>query len=230
MSISSGSNFLKKIESALINCTAAIYLISPLSVKRSWINFELGAIWIRSALQESTGEAEIPLIPICHSGITPSMLPSPLNNLNGINGAEASSLERAFKSIQYAMGGKGKLKTEFDVLASKIKRIEDSYTVGRNLKEFLTLIMGDNVQSMIEHFKSQTGSDNIIIDIESVEQNSFRQAQEILLHRIPQLGIEMTSKSTALMTGAKGSHWAETANIKMHRRVLTQYESDILKP
>lgn len=49
-SIPAGSNFLKRIEDSLINCIGAIYLISPKSVKRNWINFELGAVWIRNAM------------------------------------------------------------------------------------------------------------------------------------------------------------------------------------
>ncbi|MFP9135476.1 hypothetical protein ACLKZ8_21145 [Shewanella algae] len=39
MSIPAGSNFLKRIEDGLVNCIGAIYLISPISVKRNWINF-----------------------------------------------------------------------------------------------------------------------------------------------------------------------------------------------
>ncbi|PTP70076.1 hypothetical protein CWO23_12785, partial [Vibrio splendidus] len=49
-SIPAGSNFLKRIEDGLVNCIGALYLISPVSVKRNWINFELGAVWIRNAI------------------------------------------------------------------------------------------------------------------------------------------------------------------------------------
>ena len=43
-SIPAGANFLKRIEDGLVSCIGAIYLISPNSVKRNWINFELGAV------------------------------------------------------------------------------------------------------------------------------------------------------------------------------------------
>src|SRR6478609_9608851 len=49
-SIPSGSNFLQRIEEGLINCVGAIYLISHSSLKRNWINFELGAVWIRNII------------------------------------------------------------------------------------------------------------------------------------------------------------------------------------
>lgn len=69
-SIPAGSNFLKRIENSLIDCVGAIYLISPISVKRNWINFELGAVWVRNVVSVRSGHAEIPTLPICHSGMT----------------------------------------------------------------------------------------------------------------------------------------------------------------
>ncbi|MCP4746785.1 MAG: hypothetical protein GY874_11690 [Desulfobacteraceae bacterium] len=45
-SIPAGVKFLEKIEDGLIKCVGALYLISPISVKRNWINFELGAVWV----------------------------------------------------------------------------------------------------------------------------------------------------------------------------------------
>ena len=77
-SIPAGSNFLKRIEDGLADCVGAIYLISPASVKRNWINFELGAVWIRNAMSIRSGASEIPALPICHSGATPGGLPAVL--------------------------------------------------------------------------------------------------------------------------------------------------------
>ena len=99
-SIPAGSNFLKKIEEGLVNCIGAIYLISPVSVKRNWINFELGAVWVRNVISIRGGNAEIPTLPMCHSGMVPGNLPAPLNNLNAISGNKASQLEFAFRSLQ----------------------------------------------------------------------------------------------------------------------------------
>ena len=90
LSIPAGANFLKRIESSLSDCCAALYLISPQSVKRHWISFELGAVWIRNAIHIRESLAEIPTIPICHSGMTPGTLPPPLNNLNAIVASKAA--------------------------------------------------------------------------------------------------------------------------------------------
>ena len=83
-SIPAGSNFLKRIEGELVRCVGAVYLISPVSVKRAWINFELGAVWVRNIISLRSKRPEIPTLPVCHSGMLPSNLPSPLNNLNAI--------------------------------------------------------------------------------------------------------------------------------------------------
>jgi hypothetical protein len=87
-----GVNFLNKIEHGLIECDGAVYLIIPTSVKRNWINFELGAVWIRSVGNIKMGGPEIPAIPVCHSGCTPGTLPMPLNNLNAVLGTEPLQL------------------------------------------------------------------------------------------------------------------------------------------
>lgn len=144
--IPSGSNFLKRIEDGLTNCIGAIYLISPFSVKRNWINFELGAVWIRNSMSVNSGGKEVPTIPFCHSGITPSKLPMPLTNLSSILANNSSNLELAFKSIQTAVGGKGKLKTDFDELAKNIIDFEKTYTLGDNVVKLFKSLGINNTQ------------------------------------------------------------------------------------
>lgn len=151
-SIPAGANFLKRIEDGLVECIAALYLISPISVKRNWVNFELGAVWVRSAISERAGGNDIPALPVCHSGITPGQMPAPLNNLNGITASQASSLEFGFASLQRAVGGKGKLRTDFDALASKVQAFEHQYTVGANLLKALRLVLlQTNMKQLVAH-------------------------------------------------------------------------------
>lgn len=144
--ILAGANFLKRIEDGLTNCVGAIYLISPISVKRNWINFELGAVWIRNSVSIKSGGPEIPTIPICHSGITPGTLPMPLINLSAVQADSSSQLELVFKSIQTAVGGKGALKTNFDRLAQNVIAFEKQYTLGDNLVKLFTSISVNNAQ------------------------------------------------------------------------------------
>lgn len=149
-SIPAGSNFLNRIESGLVNCIGALYLISPTSVKRNWINFELGAVWIRNAISIRSAGNEIPALPLCHSGMIPEKLPQPIVNLNAIIANQASQLENAFRSVQAAVGGRGKLRTDFDALAQKVAGFERVYTFGSTYVDFL-LTTGADVKSLIKH-------------------------------------------------------------------------------
>lgn len=138
VTIPSGSNLLKSIENGLKTCVAAIYLISPNSVKRSWINFELGAVWIRNIISIETNNKEIPTIPFCHSEMKPSILPQPLINLSSIQANKAEQLESAFTSIQISILGKSrKLKTNFNELAIQIIKLEYIYTIGIRILDLL---------------------------------------------------------------------------------------------
>jgi hypothetical protein len=166
--IPAGANFLKHIEDGLVNCIGAIYLISPASVHRNWINFELGAVWIRNILSTRLNNIEIPTIPFCHSGISLDSLPMPLKILNAIIANRATELEFAFRSIQTAVGGKGKLKTDFDILANSVSKFEKEYILGEKITELFEIIEMpiQLVLQIIEQYKN-TPQNNISINIGS---------------------------------------------------------------
>lgn len=124
----------------MIDCVGALYLISPKSVSRNWINFELGAVWTRNLLSLKNDGPEVPTIPICHSGITPSQLPHPINNLNAINAIEPGGWAGVFNSLQAAVGSKGRLKIDVNTLVEEIAKIEYSYTIEKNLIRALEII------------------------------------------------------------------------------------------
>lgn len=169
-SIPAGSNFLKRIEDDLVSCIGAIYLISPTSVKRNWINFELGAVWIRNIVNLRDGKVEILTLPVCHSGIIPSGLPAPLNNLNGIAANQASQLEFAFRSLQSAVGGKGALKTNFDTLAGQVITLEQQYTLGSNLVKMPSLLCVDK-HLLVQHCEQLSPGERTTIDCGFLETN-----------------------------------------------------------
>jgi hypothetical protein len=169
-SIPAGSNFLKRIEDGLVNCIGAIYLISPVSVQRNWINFELGAVWVRNAISIRGEQSEIPTIPICHAGMISSLLPAPLNNLNAIVGNQASQLEFAFRSLQTAVGGKGALKTDFDGLARKVADFEAQYTLGANILRMLNLL-GYDIRELVKQCEQLPTDAVTTINVGFVETN-----------------------------------------------------------
>jgi len=115
-SISLGQKWLDNITAALKNCTIEIILCSSKSIKRPWINFEAGAGWIR----------EITVIPLCHSGITPSNLPLPLNLLQATTVSEVSSLKLLFPILAQAIGAKTP-QIDFSKFIKKVTEFEDKY-------------------------------------------------------------------------------------------------------
>ncbi len=92
-SIAAGEEWLRSIEKALRDCAVFVILCSPDSILRPWINFEAGAAWMR----------DIPLIPICHSGLLPHDLRMPLSLKQGIAMGEAEGLQRLYTRIAHVL-------------------------------------------------------------------------------------------------------------------------------
>lgn len=88
-SIAAGSNWLNELEKALHDAKSLIVLCSKASLNRPWVNFEIGAAWIRS----------IPIIPICHSGLGPQDLPIPLSLLQGVQASDKAGLQRLYQHV-----------------------------------------------------------------------------------------------------------------------------------
>lgn len=93
-SIASGDRWIETIDKALNSCVIQVSLCSPFSIQRPWINFEAGASWIR----------RIPVIPICHSGLSKSNLPVPLSLLQGIDIEQHDGLSRFCKTLSDKLG------------------------------------------------------------------------------------------------------------------------------
>ena len=93
-SIKLGRKWLDEITHALKTCAVEIILSSPESVIQPWINFEGGSGWIR----------DIPVIPLCHSGMVPAKLPAPLSALQAATATEESGLKLIFPVLAEAIG------------------------------------------------------------------------------------------------------------------------------
>ena len=92
--ITAGKNWLDEVERGLRSADLVIVMASPESVGRPWVNFEAGAVWLRG----------IPLIPICHSGMTPASLPTPLNLLQAGLLTDADSLQKIYDAVARELG------------------------------------------------------------------------------------------------------------------------------
>jgi hypothetical protein len=112
-SVRIGSDFLKTIKNTLNKSIALLVLCSPESIYRPWVNFEIGAAWNRN----------IPIAPICHSGLRPADLPIPLNQLQG---AEASTREGLLKIFNFIAEHLERPvpKINFNRIITKVKEFE----------------------------------------------------------------------------------------------------------
>ena len=88
-SIAAGEDWLQSIEQALKESALLVILCSPTSITRPWVNFEAGAAWMRG----------IPLVPLCHAGLTPGDLPMPLSLRQGVALDEPDGLRRLYGRV-----------------------------------------------------------------------------------------------------------------------------------
>jgi hypothetical protein len=116
-SINMGQKWLESITIALKKCSIEIVLCSPQSVQRPWINFEAGAGWIR----------DIPVIPLCHSGMEPSKLPVPLNLLQAASATKVSDLNSIIPVLALAINSNTPT-IDFTDFISKVTDFENRYT------------------------------------------------------------------------------------------------------
>ena len=72
--ITSGEQWFTRLEAELVDAKVMLVLCSATSVAKPWINFETGAGHIKG----------IPIVPICHSGMTVDTLPKPLLFFQGL--------------------------------------------------------------------------------------------------------------------------------------------------
>ncbi len=83
--IPAGTKWLNKIGDALKDSTLLIILYSPQSTLRPWINFEAGCGWIK----------DIPIMPICHSGLKVSQIGAPISSFQGLE-IESNDFSKRF--------------------------------------------------------------------------------------------------------------------------------------
>lgn len=93
-SLAVGTRWLDVVSNALDSAAVEIIICSPDSISRPWVNFEAGCAWTR----------KIPVIPLCHSGISPSELPMPLSQLQGVVAGTEDGIRRMFETIAKEIG------------------------------------------------------------------------------------------------------------------------------
>lgn len=98
--IKPSSDWLDSIKQNLNKAKAVIVLITPVSINRPWIWFEVGATWFK------TSEGQCRMYPLCAPEIEFSELPEPLSRLQALSLGKANHIKILFQTLctQFGFG------------------------------------------------------------------------------------------------------------------------------
>src|SRR5215831_5869397 len=112
--IAAGQRWLDSIEKALKGASIGLILCSKSSVQRPWVQFELGAAWMR----------RIPLIPVCHSGMTVNDLQMPLSLLQAVELSSPIGLQKLYRAIAKELDANVPALSDMDARLKHIDEVE----------------------------------------------------------------------------------------------------------
>lgn len=95
-----GSDWLAQVEGKLDATQAVIAIITPVSIERPWLWFEIGATWSKGR------SSDCHIYPVCAPEIDLSSLPSPLDRLQTLSMGKAVDLKLLFEALitQFGFG------------------------------------------------------------------------------------------------------------------------------
>ncbi len=164
-SISMGSNWLRNVSEALNSCVYTIVLCSPFSIERPWINFETGASWVRG----------IEIAPLCHSGLTPALLPPPLNLLQGDLLSSDTVMEKLLGSIAKKIGLSTPKFFGNEAFKDSVVSFEERYTFLDQVAEIFLGIGKENILSLKQNR-------SIIIQVPTEQRYKFEHDMKFLTY------------------------------------------------
>ncbi len=92
--INTSDDWLDAVQRAMAEAVAVVVLCSKSSVHRPWVQFEVGAAWMK----------EIPIIPVCHSGLRLIDLDEPLSRLQGLELGTEAGIKRLYLAVSSLLG------------------------------------------------------------------------------------------------------------------------------
>jgi hypothetical protein len=123
--IIAGTKWLDELTDRLKNSDVHVVLCSPEAMTRHWISFETGSAHLR----------QIPIIPLCHSGLAPNQLPVPLSEFQAIllcesEKAAASAMETGLEAFYRAIAnvlGSNVPHADFARYEQQLIELEETY-------------------------------------------------------------------------------------------------------
>jgi hypothetical protein len=108
-----GRKWLDEITQQLDTARVIVSLISPASLKRPWVNIELGAGWIKG----------LRVIPLCHSGQRVGELPRPFQDFTGIGLDQDDAPQRLLAGIADGFGIKHPTRLAFAEMLTELRDV-----------------------------------------------------------------------------------------------------------
>lgn len=98
--IPAGNDWLNDIENRLNSAQAIIAIVTPVSIERPWLWFEIGATWLNGR------KGDCRIYPLCAQEISLSELPEPLSRLQALSLGRATDLKMLFEELikQFGFG------------------------------------------------------------------------------------------------------------------------------
>jgi hypothetical protein len=127
--ISIGADWLADIENKLSVAQAVIAIITPVSIERPWLWFEVGATWANGR----SGACKI--YPLCAAEISLSDLPSPLDRLQALSLSKSADLKLLFEALirQFGFGHLSSFRSSN--ITSRIPKYKDVKVLAADLNE-----------------------------------------------------------------------------------------------
>lgn len=108
--INPGNDWFSRIKENLNDSTVFLVVITPVSMDKNWVWFELGAFWSKITTDSENRGYLFPLL----AGITPDKLPRPISDLQAISLDKPEEITRFFNELcqQINFGNTGLLETQ----------------------------------------------------------------------------------------------------------------------
>lgn len=117
--LKAGDPWLDRVNEKLRVASAVIVLITPISLNRPWIWFEVGASWSR--MEDGQGR----ILPVCVPEIDKGSLPEPLSRLHAMSLGKSAETKAVFEAL-VDLFGFGNLKGfKYATIKAKLPRYEE---------------------------------------------------------------------------------------------------------
>jgi hypothetical protein len=126
--LQAGDPWLDRVNEKLRLASAVIVLITPISLNRPWIWFEVGASWSR--MEDGKGR----ILPVCVPEIDKGSLPEPLSRLHAMSLGKAAETKAVFEAL-VDLFGFGNLKGfKYAAIKAKLPRYDELRVADSDLR------------------------------------------------------------------------------------------------